>query len=207
VLTVELTVDRVWQYYVYNLVVPISFLSAIGCQVFFIPPKSIDARLAMTLTVFLALVAFQLIITGELPNSTEMNRVHVFVLLTGTLFVCIAIECVAAYTVASGALNAMMRGGARSTSKHSSERARVELAETSHGTDTKHKDGNADKGQSTATSRSLSAVEKGTVQLISPSRKTKMSASSSLLPSLLIDRVSLVVFPTIYLVMTISLLA
>lgn len=219
VLTVVVVVERVWQYYVYNIVVPITFLSAIGCQVFFVPAKSIDARLAITLTVFLALVAFQFITTEQLPKSSEMNRVHVFILLTGALFVCVAVECVVAFTVANGSIRKCFadRPKIPFAFPAAMKETRLELSSTV----TKKK--KKKKGQEETPSKIdndrgarndrgeslLSNIEKGapskTFPMPSASPAISSPSSTPLLPQLPIDRISCILFPVVYLAVTVAL--
>ena len=63
--TVYIRIDRFWKYYVLNMIVPILLLVALSLITYIIPAESLDARIALNVTLFLSLTALQFVINDQ----------------------------------------------------------------------------------------------------------------------------------------------
>lgn len=95
--TLYIDITRVHAYYVFNIIIPLSLLTAISWCTFFHPAEAIDARMALVMTSFLALVAFQFVVNSSLPQTTEYTRLQNFVFGTTLSMVFIAGESAVVY--------------------------------------------------------------------------------------------------------------
>mmetsp|Transcript_83598 Transcript_83598/g.215292 ORF Transcript_83598/g.215292 Transcript_83598/m.215292 type:complete len:449 (-) Transcript_83598:58-1404(-) len=69
-LQIEIPLRRYYKYHVMKFVSVAVLCNAIDGSVFWIPIKDISSRTDISITLFLSLVAFQLVVTGELPKAT-----------------------------------------------------------------------------------------------------------------------------------------
>lgn len=74
----DIPIRRKYKYY-FSKILSVALLSNLLCGLtFLIPAEMIDARLAIALTLFLALVAFQFVVTDALPKSAQQTHVDRF---------------------------------------------------------------------------------------------------------------------------------
>ena len=66
---VTINIKRLWNYYVVNVLVPLMLLVVLSFATYLIPRERLDARLALTVTLFLSLTAMQFMINDILPRS------------------------------------------------------------------------------------------------------------------------------------------
>ena len=57
--TIVTIIDRFWQYYLINMIVPSFMLVIISFITFIIPASGVDSRIALNMTLFLSLTALQ----------------------------------------------------------------------------------------------------------------------------------------------------
>jgi len=72
---IHINITRLWRYYVLNMIVPILLLAALSLVTYVVPPESLDGRIALNLTIFLALTALQFVINDQLPRSSYPSAV------------------------------------------------------------------------------------------------------------------------------------
>eukprot|EP00936_MAST-01D_sp_MAST-1D-sp1_P000225 g225.t1 len=96
-LRLEITVERQSAFYMKNLVLPIVLLNMLSWSSFLLQPSAVDVRLGTTMTIFLALVAFQFIINDALPKTGKMTKMHQFIILTNVMIVISGLESLLVY--------------------------------------------------------------------------------------------------------------
>ena len=96
-LKLEITVERQSEFYMINLVLPIALLNMLSWSSFLLQPSAVDVRLATTMTIFLALVAFQFIVNDALPKTGKMTKMHKFIVLTNVMIVVSGLESLLVY--------------------------------------------------------------------------------------------------------------
>eukprot|EP00937_MAST-01D_sp_MAST-1D-sp2_P002170 g2170.t1 len=96
-LVVSIVVERQSQFYMMNLVLPIVLLNVLSWSSFFLSPSTIDVRLATTMTILIALVAFQFIVNDSLPKTGKMTRMHQFITVSNLLIVLGGLESLLVY--------------------------------------------------------------------------------------------------------------
>ena len=69
--------------------------------VFFMPKEGVVERLAAVLAVFLALAAIQFVISDGPPRSNYVYPLQMFIIATCFLFLCIGIESIVVYQLAT----------------------------------------------------------------------------------------------------------
>ena len=72
--TIVTIIDRFWQYYLINMIVPSFMLVIISFITFIIPASGVDSRIALNMTLFLSLTALQFVINDQLPKSRCASR-------------------------------------------------------------------------------------------------------------------------------------
>jgi hypothetical protein len=92
-----IVVERLWSFYLINIVVPICMLNILSWTSFALSPSAIDVRLATTMTILLALIAFQIIINDALPKTGQLTRMHIFILVSNIMIVLAGLESMAVY--------------------------------------------------------------------------------------------------------------
>ena len=90
-------VKRLSSFYLLNLVIPILLLSILSWTSFALKPSSIDVRLSTTMTILLALIAFQIIINEALPKTGELTRLHKYILASNIMIVLAGLESMVVY--------------------------------------------------------------------------------------------------------------
>jgi len=78
---IYIRIDRFWKYYVLNMIVPILLLVALSLITYIIPAESLDARIALNVTLFLSLTALQFVINDQLPKSSYPSAVTELILV------------------------------------------------------------------------------------------------------------------------------
>lgn len=74
----DIPIRRRYKYY-FSKILSVALISNLLCGLtFLIPAEMLDARLAIALTIFLALVAFQFVVTDALPKSAKQTHVDRF---------------------------------------------------------------------------------------------------------------------------------
>jgi len=86
------TLERNSGYYILNLIFPTILLNILSWTSFFLNPEQIDVRLGTTMTIFLALVAFQIIINDALPKTGEVTKMSFFLTFSNILIVLAGLE-------------------------------------------------------------------------------------------------------------------
>jgi len=82
--TVKIQVKRKWKGLIYRLIAWLGMLGSMTWSTFAIPPEKIGDRLSYTITMALTIVAFQWIISNQLPQvnyMTMLDRYNLFVFL------------------------------------------------------------------------------------------------------------------------------
>ncbi|QDZ21470.1 ligand-gated ion channel [Chloropicon primus] len=78
---IVISIHRIWRYYVLNICVPVLLLVALSLITFIIPAESLDARIALNITLFLSLTALQFVVNDQLPKSSYPTAVTKLVLV------------------------------------------------------------------------------------------------------------------------------
>jgi len=76
-----ITIERLYNYYVLNMIVPILLLVSLSVVTYIIPAESLDIRIALNLTLFLSLTALQFIVNDQLPRSSYPSAVTKLILI------------------------------------------------------------------------------------------------------------------------------
>jgi hypothetical protein len=92
-----LHVRRLPQYYVLNMILPISLLNASSWMTFLLAPSSFGDRLSIVITLILALLAFQFVINDKLPNTGYLTDTHKFITMSNLMLVLVAVESCIVY--------------------------------------------------------------------------------------------------------------
>ena len=86
VLTVTVWVSRLHNYYVYNIMVPMTVITCIGVSTVTVPICQVSRRLSVNLTLLLTSVAYKFIVSQDLPNVAYLTFLDKYVLFClGTL--------------------------------------------------------------------------------------------------------------------------
>jgi len=115
---IVITINRLWRYYVLNMIVPIILLVCLSLITYVIPGENIDARIALNLTLFLSLTALQFIINDQLPKSSYPSAVTKLVLIC---YICVAFGV--PETIVVYAISRSSKVKEEMASKHSSQKA------------------------------------------------------------------------------------
>mmetsp|Transcript_3172 Transcript_3172/g.11503 ORF Transcript_3172/g.11503 Transcript_3172/m.11503 type:complete len:469 (-) Transcript_3172:567-1973(-) len=78
---VVIHIHRLWRYYLLNIIVPIFLLVVLSMVCYIMPATSLDARLALSITLFLSLTALQLVVNDQLPRSSYPTAITKIVLV------------------------------------------------------------------------------------------------------------------------------
>jgi hypothetical protein len=92
-----LKVSRASAFFIWNLILPVVLLSALSWSSFIMSPSSIDVRLATTMTILIALVAFNFIVNDSLPKTGALTKMHKFLLVSNVLIVLSGLESLLVY--------------------------------------------------------------------------------------------------------------
>ena len=86
VLTVTVLVSRLHNYYVYNVMVPMTVITCIGISTITVPICQVSRRLSVNLTLLLTSIAYKFIVSQDLPNVAYLTFLDKYVLFClGTL--------------------------------------------------------------------------------------------------------------------------
>jgi len=78
---VDIMVTRFGRYYVLNMIAPLLLLVCLSFITYIIPPSSLDARIALNVTLFLSLTALQFVVNDQLPKSSYPSSVTELILV------------------------------------------------------------------------------------------------------------------------------
>jgi len=76
----KIDVSRNPGFYYLNVILPVALLTVLSFMVFLLPPDQIGDRLAISVTLYLALIAFQVVLTNYIPPTAYQTRMHQFIL-------------------------------------------------------------------------------------------------------------------------------
>ena len=66
-----------YRYYLLNIIVPIFLLVVLSMVCYIMPATSLDARLALSITLFLSLTALQLVVNDQVsPSRLQIMRLN-----------------------------------------------------------------------------------------------------------------------------------
>ncbi len=82
VILVWFELKRVGSYYIYKLILPISFLIILSWMVFFIRPQDLESRLTISIVVFLSLIAYNFVVSDDLPKIGYLTFMDRFILVS-----------------------------------------------------------------------------------------------------------------------------
>lgn len=78
-LTVEISAQRQYMYYVYNFMIPLIFIIFMSMAVFWLDPKMAAAQISVSVTSMLTLIAYRFMIAGSLPKLSYLTRMDIFI--------------------------------------------------------------------------------------------------------------------------------
>ena len=82
VILVWFEIIREGSYYIYKLILPITFLIILSWMVFFIKPKDLESRLTISIVVFLSLIAYNFVVSDDLPKIGYLTFMDSFILVS-----------------------------------------------------------------------------------------------------------------------------
>ncbi|EFN59795.1 hypothetical protein CHLNCDRAFT_133508 [Chlorella variabilis] len=94
-LAILITVERFWKPSLINAVLPVVLVFTLGLMTFFTSESSLDTRLEIVVTLFLALTAVQFVVIGQIPTSSYVVPTQQLVLTTYIFLFLLAIESIA----------------------------------------------------------------------------------------------------------------
>jgi hypothetical protein len=97
---IRIKIQRLWSYYVLNMIVPILLLVSLSLITYIIPAESLDARVALNVTLFLSLTALQFIINDQLPRSSYPSAVTKLILVCYVVVAFGVPETIVVYAIA-----------------------------------------------------------------------------------------------------------
>jgi len=77
-LSIELHYKRKSGFYMRNIVLLLMMIQVMGWSIFFVPSSSIDSRVSITITLFLATVAFNFVVVGVIPKISHGTHLATF---------------------------------------------------------------------------------------------------------------------------------
>eukprot|EP00029_Vermamoeba_vermiformis_P009253 TRINITY_DN4558_c0_g1_i1.p1 TRINITY_DN4558_c0_g1~~TRINITY_DN4558_c0_g1_i1.p1 ORF type:complete len:223 (-),score=45.66 TRINITY_DN4558_c0_g1_i1:130-798(-) len=99
----EIQLKRRTGYYLKNIIFLVLLISIMQWAVFFLDPLSLDSRLSIGVTLFLATVAFNFVIAEEIPKVSHSTHVSKYFLVTYTSLMLSIVENVIAFILADNA--------------------------------------------------------------------------------------------------------
>ena len=75
-------IQREGTYYIYKLILPITFLLILSWMVFFIKPSDLESRLTISIVVFLSLIAYNFVIADDVPKLGYLTFMDSFILVS-----------------------------------------------------------------------------------------------------------------------------
>eukprot|EP00899_Mesostigma_viride_P008968 jgi/Mesvir1/18072/Mv09378-RA.2 len=94
---IQLVVDRNSSFYVFSIMVPMVLLVFMSCGVFVVSPADVSTRLGTLLTLFLTLVALQFVANTDLPSSTYITSLQVFLIMSESFVALAVVESLFVY--------------------------------------------------------------------------------------------------------------
>ena len=94
---VELEVERISNYYIFKIFLPILLILIISWSVFWIHPKQIEAKVNITIVALLTLIAYNLIMDQEIPKLDYVTFMDAFIFITYLFTAAATILCVYSY--------------------------------------------------------------------------------------------------------------
>lgn len=98
-LAILITVERFWKPSLINAVLPVVLVFTLGLMTFFTSESSLDTRLEIVVTLFLALTAVQFVVIGQIPTSSYVVPTQQLVLTTYIFLFLLAIESIAVFHI------------------------------------------------------------------------------------------------------------
>ena len=92
--TFSLTIKRRNTYHILNYIVTQSLLVVLGWCTFGIAPSNVDSRLAITLTLLLAINVFQIVLVENLPEMGNLSRLQWFTVTNTLILALMAMESI-----------------------------------------------------------------------------------------------------------------
>ena len=81
-LEVDFEIDRLSNYYVFKVMLPIVFLLLISWSVFWINPKDLESRVTVSIVCLLSLIAYNFVIDNDLPKLGYLTFMDRFILIS-----------------------------------------------------------------------------------------------------------------------------
>jgi hypothetical protein len=97
----EIQLKRKTGYYLKNIIFLVMLISIMEWAVFFLDPLLLDSRLSIGVTLFLAAVAFNFVISEEIPRVSHSTHVSKYFLVTYTSLMLSIVENVIAFILAT----------------------------------------------------------------------------------------------------------
>lgn len=94
---VEITAERIPNYYIFKIILPILLILTITWSVFWIHPSQIEAKVNITIVALLALIAYNLIMDEEIPKLDYLTFMDAFIFLSYVFTGAATILCVYSY--------------------------------------------------------------------------------------------------------------
>ena len=94
---VEITAERISNYYIFKIILPILLILTITWSVFWIYPSQIEAKVNITIVALLALIAYNLIMDEEIPKLDYLTFMDAFIFLSYVFTGAATILCVYSY--------------------------------------------------------------------------------------------------------------
>jgi hypothetical protein len=91
-LTISIGVTRLWSYFALNAILPVVICTSIAFLAFWVHPADLSTRLSLVVGLFLALVAIQYVIEGDLPRASYVLPTRRLVIASYVALALIAIE-------------------------------------------------------------------------------------------------------------------
>ena len=95
----EIDITRNPGFYYYNVILPVGLLTMLSFLVFLLPPDTVGDRLAVSVTLYLALIAFQFVLTEYIPPTAYQTKMHSFILWANLIMTATAFESLFVYYV------------------------------------------------------------------------------------------------------------
>lgn len=81
----NVSLEREWLYYIFKILTPILLILIVCWSVFWTSPKELESRLTVTIVCFLALVAYNFVITEDLPQLSYMTLMD-YIIITSYIY-------------------------------------------------------------------------------------------------------------------------
>ncbi len=75
-------IDRNWKYFVFKIIAPIILILVVCWSIFWTPSRELESRLTVTITCFLALVAYTFVIDDDLPKLSYLTLMDYIILIS-----------------------------------------------------------------------------------------------------------------------------